>query len=141
MRWSVLGVILIAMCGCATVFHGYTTNIEIQNAPDSLQVATQDGLILSNPTYATRSTGVWRPDLQQRQTIERVDSSARFVRVRSNRDYVLQLKTANGESRYLAYAKINLWWVALDCVCGGVPLIVDAITGNWNYYDPIVYRR
>ena len=141
MRFIAFFVGSLLLSGCATVFNGYTAEIEIRNAPDSLQVFTQDGIALSVAAYKTKSTRIYTDEYQTYKYAEKVDSSARFFLVRSNRDYILHLKTGNREYQYPAYAKLSGWWFALDCVCGGLPIVVDAITGNWNYYDPIEFGK
>ena len=119
---SILASIIIS--GCATVFSGYDAEIKIHHAPDSLRVFTSDGVELPVPSYKTK-----------------IDSVSSYTHVRSNRDYILFLKVGSSEYRYPVYAKLSGWWFALDLICGGVPMIVDALTGNWNYYDAIEYNK
>ena len=54
---------------------------------------------------------------------------------------MLIFKSKNSEYRYAAYAKLNGWWFALDLICGGIPAVIDAMTENWNYYDPIIFNK
>jgi len=137
----ILSVLIVSLgSGCATVFSGYQTNVDIKNLPDSLHVNTTEGLELptkytheiDNPVH--ESSGIVYHN-------EIVDSTYRTVQLRGNRDYVLIFKSKNTEYHYAAYAKINGWWLTLDIICGGVPFIIDAITGNWNYYDSIIFQE
>jgi hypothetical protein len=130
----------IILSGCATVFSGYNAEIRIHNAPDSLRVFTTDGVELTAPYYKTKTIKVHTVK-HEYESIEKVDSTTSYTQVRSNRDYVLLLKVSNAEYRYPAYAKLSGWWFALDLICGGIPLIVDDLTGNWNYYDAIEFKK
>ncbi|MGD1045632.1 MAG: hypothetical protein ABR936_09945 [Bacteroidota bacterium] len=136
--FSILISILIS--GCATVFSGYTAEVEIHNAPKNLSVYIADGVELPSPYYKTKTVSVHVKNLIY-DDIEKVDSTSLYVQVRSNRDYVLLLKVDSTEYRYPVYAKLSGWWFALDLICGGVPMIVDALTGNWNYYDAIYIKK
>ncbi len=141
MRLILSGLFLIAFSGCATVFSGYLDEVNIHHPPDSLRVFTADGLEL--PTYYGKTKTVLHAAIgnEEAYAANVVDSTYRTIRLRSNRDYVLLLKSEDGERRVPAYAKLDGWYFTLDLLCGGIPWIVDAMTGSWNYYDTIEYRK
>jgi hypothetical protein len=112
----------------------------INNCPDSLRVFTSDGIELAKSYTETKLIAI-RLTNHTVTSHEIVDSTRRSVQVRSNRDYILLLRVGNSEYRYPVYAKLSGWWFALDLVCGGVPIVVDGMTGNWNYYDPIDFKK
>jgi hypothetical protein len=138
-------LVLVAFCsliisGCATFFSGYESELVIHNCPDSLRVFTSDGIELPKSFDQTREVRI-RGGEHLYLLRDEIDSTSCSVQLRSNKDYILLLHDGNKECRYPAYAKLNVWWFILDLVCGGVPIIVDGITGNWNYYDPIEFRK
>jgi hypothetical protein len=127
------------LSGCATVFSGYQADLEVRNLPDSLKVYTTEGLELplsyTHTEYKTErasSNGLYYAV---------IDSSYRTIQLRSNRDYVLIFKSKHSDYRYAAYAKLNGWWFTLDMICGVIPAVIDAMTENWNYYDPIIFNK
>jgi hypothetical protein len=141
MRLVLVAICSLVISGCATVFSGYTSELVIHNVPDSLRVLTSDGVKLAKSFDQTRLVRIGDRRDGGFHIQEETDSTSCSVQLRSNRDYVLLLQDGNKENRYPAYAKLNGWWFALDLVCGGIPIIVDGITGNWNYYDPIYFKK
>ncbi len=132
---------LLAFSGCATVFRGYEAEVNIHNPPDSLRVFTSDGLEL--PTYYGKTKKAIVRDQEEGRPllVNVIDSTYRTIRLRSNRDYILLLKSEDSDRRVPAYAKLNGWYFTLDLLCGGIPWIVDATTGCWNYYDIIEFGK
>lgn len=139
MRLVLIAFVSLILSGCATVFSGYESELVIHNCPDSLRVFTSSGIELAK-SFDVKSKTPKRMD-KNTYLFGAIDSSSCSVELRSNRDYVLVMHDGKKISRYPAYAKLNVWWFALDLACGGVPVIVDAITGDWNYYDPIYLRK
>ena len=119
--------------GCASIFEGYMSDVEIKNAPDSLKVYSSDGVeIRSNfKIIGTVSHNQW---------VDKTDSTTQIIQLRSNSDHLLILKNGSVEHRYMAYAKVNPWWFILDSF-GILPVVYDAVTGNWNYFNDIEYKQ
>jgi len=119
--------------GCASIFEGYMSDVEIKNAPDSLKIYSSDGAeIRSNfKIIGTVSHNQW---------VDKTDSTTQIIQLRSNRDHLLILKNGSVEHRYMAYAKVNPWWFILDSF-GILPVVYDAVTGNWNYFNDIEYKQ
>ena len=125
----ILAFSLFVLQGCATVFTGYYDTVELKDAPDSLRVYTHEGVEIpvEKTTIKVRSAqfeNVYEPRLITR------------IKLRSNADPVLVLSHGAQEKKVQAFGKIQAGWFILDVVFG-LPWIVDAITGNWNSYDPI----
>jgi len=140
MRYTVVFCCSLFLSGCATIFTGYESEVAIRNLPDSVQVFTEEGIELpSSYSRNVRRANRISPSEVDYTTV--VDSTYRSIHLRSNRDYVLVFKSPHSVYRYAAYAKLSGWWFALDLVCGGIPCFIDAITGNWNYYDAIWFTN
>jgi hypothetical protein len=125
--------------GCASVFQGSMSEVEIKNAPDSLKVYSADGEAI--PTRYKIDEIINYHPIHVAVTHYKTDSTTQIIQLRSNKDHLLILKTGSIEHRYMAYAKTNPWWLALDVICGVIPAIYDAVTGNWNYYNEIDYKE
>ena len=51
--------------------------------------------------------------------------------------YHVEISKPGYETAYVSITnKIGVGWVVLDIVAGGIPLIVDAVTGAWNSLTP-----
>jgi hypothetical protein len=126
-----LPVFLVACLaqGCATFFDGYYDTVELTNAPDSLRVYTAQGVEIPVKRDSMRA----QPRLLFRSPETRLVTR---IQLRSNLDPVLVLRSGEQEKRVQVFGKIQAGWLILDMVLVG-PLVVDAITGNWNSYDPI----
>jgi hypothetical protein len=140
MRKIVFIILALGWTGCATVFKGYMSEVEIRsNTPDSLQVYTAEGIQVAAP-YKTRDVKSTEAFAEIGRRVAMYDSTTHVIQLRSSKDHLLILKRTDTEQKYVAYAKMSGGWFILDLVCGGFPIIVDAITGNWNYFDNIQYE-
>jgi len=137
MRTLIFVFFVWILSGCATIYKGYMSRVEIRNAPDSLRVFTSEGVELPVHYWSDR---IKKVDEYGTKYVDQIDSTRRIIELRSNRDHVLILKDAHQERRIATYAKISTGWAILDFLCLGVPVFVDAITGNWNYFESIQYR-
>jgi len=120
----------VSLQSCATVFSGYYTNVELTNAPDTLLVSTRDGVDVPVERTTARVRSWQNNNLYENRQIVRIS-------LRSNLDPVLILTHDGQERRIQAFGKIRAGWLILDVLFGGLPCIVDGLTGNWNSYDPI----
>ncbi len=136
MRFLFLALTLLCFSGCATVFEGYKSDLEIVNPPPGLQVSTLEGvdlpIIPKTMRFGIRDSITGNMKYSDRQI-----AHSAIVRLRSNKDYVLILKYGSVEKRIEVSPKLTLWWFLLDFVFGVLPLIPDAATGNWNYFEPV----
>ncbi len=133
-----LSLTLIALClsGCATVIEGYKSDLEIINPPSDLQVSTIEGVHL--PLIPKTGRVAVRDSVTRNMKyIDRPLNSAATIQLRSNKEYVLVLKYGSIEKRIEVSPKLNVLYFLLDVICGVLPVIPDAATGNWNYFEPI----
>ncbi len=140
MRYVIAVICFTILSGCATVFSGYESEVLIHNCPDSLRIYTSDGIEHPKSYTQTKFALVRRPDSLY-ISHEMVDSAYCSIELRSNKDHIVVFRAGNAEYRYPVYAKLSGWWFALDLICGGIPATVDWLTGNWNYYDPIEFKK
>jgi len=135
----VLLISAIVLSGCATIFKGYQGTLEINNAPQNLTVSTLEGV---NLIVIDKSIRASKPDPQNDREKIYYDSTiagTKIVELPSKRSYVLIMRDQLIETKIEVHPKIGLGWFFLDIVFGIVPIIPDAITGNWNFYRPIEY--
>jgi len=132
--------IAVLFTGCATVFSGYYTELEIRNAPDSLQVQTIDGVQLPTRPFSIQEA---RQDVAPGESLYETyfDKSRLLVQLRRGSDHVLILKSGQIEQRVAVYGKINPWVFGIDLLCGIVPAFFDALNGNWRYFSPIEFNK
>jgi len=123
--------------GCASIFQGYMSDVEIKNAPDSLKIYSSDGMEIQTKYKIIE---VQRVIAHRQVSVDKIDSTTQILQLRSSKDHLLVLKTGFVEHRYMAYAKINPWWFILDSF-GILPIVYDAVTGNWNYFSDIEHNQ
>lgn len=143
--------------GCATILKGYDSEVELYNVDDSSSFALFDGIpidIPSTPKEMTRysvSTGREIPILQR-------DSTVQVLKLRSKNDHVIVVNKNGKQVPFFVYPKLDPWWFIADILCLGtpaligkgavivkaiayaaatLPMTIDALTGNWNYFDDI----
>jgi hypothetical protein len=95
--------------GCATLFHGSTDTIDFSSEPSEAVVYVNGKLMGMTPLQL-------RLDARQPHTIEfRRDG----YRTQS----------------YVVNSSVGSVWIILDILGGGLPIIVDAATGDWHTLD------
>ncbi len=133
---------LLLLQGCATVFNGYYDDVELSNAPDSLRVFTGEGVeIPVKKTAVYVKTLVTIDSVADNQQIRYYTSrylpqTRYLISLRSNLDPVLVLKHGDQSKKVQVFGTIDAGWFIVDAIFG-LPMLVDALTGNWNSYDPI----
>jgi hypothetical protein len=125
-----VAIIFIFTAGCATVFTGYEDTVDLINAPDDLKIYTKDGIEIPIQTLKTQK---W--DLEKREFV--FDQTFNSIQLRTNRDYFLIMKSENKEKIIEVYPTLDAGWAILDFLLV-FPWIVDAYTGCWNGFSPIV---
>lgn len=124
--------IIVSLCltslfasGCATVLRGYEETVPIKNPSDSLRIFTANGeeipVILTNKRYLGKDGIVFGKE----------------IRLRSDREHTLIIRSSYGEKKITVYPKLWFGWVALDLACGVIPSFYDAYTGCWNTFSEI----
>ncbi len=123
-------VSLTILPSCATVIKGYYNTVELKHAPDTLRVFTIEGVEIP-VTRTTVRTQVYQ------DTPKWVDRPVSLIELRSKYDQTLVLKCGGQEKKVQAFGEIGGGWLLLSTACGFFPAVVDALTGNWNSFDPI----
>jgi hypothetical protein len=145
MKIIILVAFTVIFSGCATIFKGYMSDVEIRTpSPDNLHVFLKEGVEVP-ASYKIQhvsevDTGFPTAQATIMHMVSHIDSTTEIIQLRSNKDQILLIKGKTSQQSYVAYSKLGAGWFILDLVCGGVPIIVDAITGNWNYFDNIKYQ-
>jgi hypothetical protein len=133
MRTFAVIITILSFCilpGCATAIKGYYSKVELMSAPDSLRVFTIDGVELPVTKTVLR--------VQQGANSHKwVDQPTSFIELRSKYDHVLILRDRGREKRVQVFGEVGAGWLILGTACGLLPAAVDALTGNWNSYEPV----
>lgn len=118
-------IVLTAMStiGCATLLKGYEDTVTIHNAPAALQIYSKDGVEI--------------PIVRKKKLMKTGVVNVGMIRLRSNRDHTLTLKKEGETAIVTLYPRLGFGWVVLDILCGGIPSLYDAYTGNWNTFADI----
>jgi hypothetical protein len=110
-----LGIILLAAStialstGCATILKGSRESLTIVSEPAGAKVQI-NGADLGNTPLTTR--------------------------VHGTNDQMIQVRKEGYETRSILVASsVGAGWIVVDLVCGILPLIVDAVTGDWKSLD------
>ena len=131
MKIPILYLILISissLIGCATIGKGYEDRVRIQNAPADLRIYTKDSIEipLSRESIKISKTAS-HDEFEEKEIVT--------IRLRSNIDHVLVLKSQGKEKCIQTYARLSPGWVLLDLVT--LTFWVDMYTGNWNHFNEI----
>ncbi len=143
LTFPVLVLTILILSGCATILKGYKDTIHI-NTPDKVEIYDTDGekLYVSQPVTKTEITSgnIITGNSGVRDTSYSYKTrtlSMAYIKLRSNPNHVLTVKTKKDSQKIVLYPKVGLGWVALDIVTGIVPLIIDLYTGNLKHFDTI----
>lgn len=102
----VLGV-LWSLTGCATILAGKQANVSFSADPEGAQVYVNGSLMGTTPVQ---------------------------IKLDNNKDYTIEFKKEGYQTKTFFLNKgIGAGWLILDVVFGLVPVIVDAVTGDWNF--------
>jgi hypothetical protein len=95
--------------GCAAVFTGGRANIEATSNPEGAEV------FIDGVSYGKTPVR---------------------IKLKTKNEYeILFKKEGYQDVKKRITNKVGVGWVILDCVCGLVPVIVDAATGAWYRFD------
>ncbi len=103
-------VLCVFLSSCATIIKGNNSSIV------TLTSIPSDAIVLINGLPAGRTPC--------------------RLKFRNNKYAYIQFKKEGYESSYsIVSDNIEIGWVLLDCICGFLPMIVDASTGAWYSID------
>jgi hypothetical protein len=102
----VLGL-LWALSGCATMLTSKQTDVSFSAQPDGASVYVNGNFMGKTPLQ---------------------------LKLEKNKDYLIEFREEGYQSKTVLLNKgLGAGWIILDVVFGLVPVIVDAITGDWNF--------
>jgi len=123
MRLFIFFLAAISCAGCATVFKGYESPVELYLVPDSLRVFTYYGEEV--------------PIHEMEFTSNNVVRISKIIYLRSNQTHVLKLQKGEKQKIVSVYPKLSVGWLLLDMVMGGFPVFIDMYTGAWFHFDDV----
>ena len=106
---AVVMVLVLTIAGCATLFKGSTENVSFASDPEKAAV-------FINGTY--------------------FGDTPFELNLQSNDNYTVEFRKDGYTGKtVLINNKVGIGWVVLDIFTGFVPVVIDAITGDWKYLD------
>lgn len=95
--------------GCASILKGSTEKVNFGSTPSEAKVYINGTLMGTTPFE---------------------------LNLKSNQSYTIEFRKEGFESKTVVVNnKLGAGWLILDLLLGGIPVIVDAITGDWMYLD------
>ena len=128
----VFSVMTFVFSGCATILKGYEGGVDLLNAPDSIRVFTKEGVEIP---VSNRKAREYSEKNKKYEDIE-----IKTIKLRTNKTHILLLKIKDKEKLYEVYPKLKGEWLVLDIITGLIPAFIDAYTGNWNSFPPILVK-
>jgi hypothetical protein len=109
-RFTCLFAIIVFMFnGCASIIHGSTDKVDFSSNPTGAQVYV-NGQLMGTAPFA--------------------------LNLESKKTYTIEFrKDGYVNKTVLINNKVGAGWIVLDVICGLLPVIVDAATGNWYSLD------
>lgn len=96
-----------ALSGCATILTSKQTDVRFSAEPSGASVYVNGSLMGKTPLQ---------------------------LKLEKNKDYVIEFREEGYQSKTVFLNKgLGAGWLILDVVFGLVPVIVDAVTGDWNF--------
>ncbi len=102
-------LLIIALTGCATIFKGPTEDVDISSDPDRAEVYV-NGVLMGRTPIA--------------------------LQLRSADQHVIEFRKEGYDSRtVILNGSVGVGWIILDVFTGFLPVIIDAITGDWYHLE------
>jgi len=107
--FCLFSILIFAVNGCATIFHGSTDKIDFSSDPSGAQVYVNGQLMGTAPLE---------------------------IKLESKHSYNIEFRKEGYQNRTVVVNNsVGGGWIVLDVIFGLVPVIVDAATGNWYSLD------
>jgi hypothetical protein len=105
-----LGILIVSLTGCATILSSSSKDITIESNPAGADVK------INGVTYSKTPTR---------------------IPLEKDRSYIVEI-SKEGYHPFNATIKnkIGIGWIILDVFSGALPVVVDAITGDWKTLSP-----
>jgi len=107
---ALLLVLLVAFSACATVLRGDRRPVRFNSEPEGAEVFINGVSFGRTPMLLQMKAG---------------ETCVVEFRKEGFHTQIRELRS-----------KVKAQWIVLDVICGGIPLVVDAITGAWSEYEP-----
>jgi uncharacterized protein YceK len=103
-------ILIVSMTGCATILSSDSKDITFESSPPGAEIK------INGVTYAKTPT---------------------TIPLDKSHSYTVEI-TKEGYQPFTATIKnkIGVGWVILDLISGAMPIVVDAITGDWKTLSP-----
>jgi hypothetical protein len=111
MRTKLLSVVAICLLvgGCATIFKGNSSKIELNSNPQGAQVLVNGTAMGETPIR---------------------------LKLESKKTYSIEFRKEGFKTRIVNVQNhVGAGWIVLDVITGLIPVIVDAATGSWYGLD------
>jgi hypothetical protein len=96
-----------SLSGCATILAGKQKDVSFAADPNGAQVYVNGSLMGTTPVQ---------------------------IKLENNKDYTIEFKKEGYQTKtYFLNKGIGVGWLILDVLFGLVPVVVDAVTGDWNF--------
>ena len=104
-----LMIVVLLLASCATIFKGSTQRVNFGSDPSGAKVYVNGQLMGSTPLE---------------------------LKLQSKQSYSIEFRKEGFQNKTVLIANsVGAGWVILDILLGFIPVIVDAITGDWMYLD------
>ena len=105
----VMITLVFSLGGCATIFKGNSSPLKVNSDPENAK-------IFVNGEY------VGRTPLK--------------IHLKGDKHYTIEFRKEGFEPVVRrVHSRIGAGWIVLDIICGGMPVVVDALTGAWYHLD------
>lgn len=107
---TLLAVATLALStGCATILKGKYQSLSVMSDPSDARVTINGSLVGKTPVV---------------------------TRVNGAKEQVIEVaKDGYAKRTMIVTTSVGAGWIIADVLCGVIPLIVDAVTGDWNSLD------
>ncbi len=104
-----LMIVVLLLASCATIIKGSTEKVNFGSDPSAAKVYVNGQLMGSTPLE---------------------------LKLQSKHSYTIEFRKEGFQNKTVLIANsVGAGWIILDVVLGFIPVIVDAITGDWMYLD------
>ncbi len=104
-----LMIVVLLLGSCATIIKGSTERVNFGSDPSGSKVYVNGQLMGSTPLE---------------------------LKLQSKQSYTIEFRKEGFQNKTVLIANsVGVGWIILDVVLGFIPVIVDAITGDWMYLD------
>jgi hypothetical protein len=106
---AIFSGIIWSLSGCATLFANKNPEVNMASDPQGAKVYVNDDLVGTTPVR---------------------------IKLKNNKDYTVEFRKDGYQSKsYFLGKHVGGGWIILDVLTGLVPVLIDAVTGDWYELD------